>query len=91
MRPALGSVVPPDHTAELTLALAVCTLVRSTSVKDSVPEVVSALLEPVAPATSLKACGPETSAARTGASLVPVIVMVTGRVELSVPSETVTS
>ena len=45
---------------------------------------------PVWLVSSVKMCGPEVSAASTGASLVPVTVMVTGWVELTVPSVTVT-
>ena len=76
----LGSVAPPDQVAEVTLVLTVWWSVRSTSVKANVPVV----LKP-----SVTACGPEASAARTGVSLVPVMVIVTGRVKLT-PSLSVT-
>ena len=70
----LGSVAPPDQVAEVTLVLTVWWSVRSTSVKTNVPVV----LRP-----SVTVCGPEASAARTGASLVPMMVIVTGRVKLT--------
>src|SRR5258708_3040091 len=70
----LGRVAPPDQVAEATLVLTVWWSVRSTSVKTNVPVV----LRP-----SVTTSGPEASAARTGASLEPVMVIVTGRVKLT--------
>ena len=67
----------PVQVIEVTLALTVWVSLRSTSVKLSVPEAISV----VPPAMS--ACGLPASAGSTGASLVPVMVMVTGCVELS--------
>src|SRR5262245_51922397 len=78
----LGGVNPLGQLVEITLVLAVWWSVRSTSVKVSVPEVWTAWMV---------VCGPEASAASTGASLLPVMVIVTGWVKLTpLPSVTVT-
>jgi hypothetical protein len=78
----LGGVTPSDHLVEATLVLTVCWSVRSTSVKVSVPKVWTSWVV---------VCGPEASAASTGASLLPVMVIVTGWVKLApVLSVTVT-
>src|SRR5262249_11738327 len=69
----LGGVTPSGQLVEVTLVLAVWWSVRSTSVKVSVPEVWTAWMV---------VCGPEASAASTGASLLPVMVIVTGWVKL---------
>src|SRR6185312_6010492 len=87
----LGSEAPPDQVTDCTAEPTLCASLRSTSAKASEPPLVSAVLLPVVSAASVMVCGPEASAATTGASLVPVIVMVTGFVELAVPSLTVTS
>src|SRR5262249_22156072 len=70
----LGGVTPSDQLVEVTLVLAVWWSVRSTSVKVSVPEVWTAWVV---------ICGPKASAASTGASLLPVMVIVTGWVKLA--------
>src|SRR5262249_41773731 len=79
----LGSSTPLcDQVAEVTLVLTVCWSLRSTSVKASV----AVVLRP-----SAAVCGPGESAASTGASLLPVMVIVTGWVKLApVLSVTVT-
>ena len=87
----LGSVVsvPPAQVAVASALATVCVLFRSTSVKASVPVAVSLLVEPVRPVCSVIApvCALEVI---TGASLVPVIVKVTGLVLVALPSLTVT-
>ena len=83
-----GSVPPPDQMAEATFVLTVWVSLRSTSAKSTAPFMASGVVEPVTPAAS--AIGPFwTLDVIAGASLVPVMVMVTGCVELA-PSLSVT-
>ena len=88
---ALGTV-PFDHTADTKVGVGTeCVSLRSTSVNAIVPEVVSAGVSwPVWLRSSLMPlASPDVI---TGASLVPVIVIVTGRVEIALSSSlTVTS
>ena len=85
-----GSAPPPDQMAEATFVLTVWVSLRSTS-ESTAPFTASGAVEPVTPAAS--AIGPFwTLDVIAGASLVPVMVMVTGCVELTSPlSVTVTS
>jgi hypothetical protein len=76
-RPA-GRVEPPDHTAAGAPMFTVWVSFRSTSVKLSVADDVSAAAEPVVFATSVTAWLATASATTTGTSLVPVAVKVTG-------------
>jgi hypothetical protein len=75
--------LPLDKLKLGALELGVCVSVKSTSVKLSVPAVLSVWLLPVLFGSSLNVCGPVLSTASTGVSLVPVTVIVTGRVELA--------
>src|SRR5258707_1034363 len=75
--------VPPDQVKAGALALTVWGSSRSTSVKVGVRGVLSRLVLPVVLRASWMLCGPEASGASTGAALLPVMVIVTGWVELA--------
>ena len=76
--------VPADQAKVGALALAVWWSSRSTSVKVvNSPEVLSRPVPPVMLRASWMVCGPEVSGANIGAPLVPVMVIVTGCVELA--------
>ncbi len=72
----LGSVAPPDQVIECTLVLTVWVSKKLTSVKLSVPLAVSAVVESVTPAISVIACGPEVSAASTGAAFGLIVIVI---------------